>query len=392
MNIDGRIRGTFLGLLGLNLVGLALGIILVSGAGHAAPVAPKPNPVVAQEAPRGLRVPPGFAIEVYTAQVPGARSLALSPDGTLFIGTRHEGKVYAVVDRDGDFQADHVYTLASGLTMPNGVAFRDGDLYVAEVSRVLRFPGIEASLANPPAPTVIAADYPRESAHGWKFIAFGPDGHLYVPVGAPCNICRPDPDTYAVITQLDVTTGEHQVFARGIRNTVGFDWHPRTGELWFTDNGRDWLGDNRPPDELNRAGRPGLHFGYPFCHGRDLADPKFGGQRACQRFTPPALELGAHVAALGMRFYTGEQFPARYRGGIFIAEHGSWNRQIPTGYRVMFVPMQDGEPRSAEVFAAGWLKEGVPTGRPVDLLVMPDGSLLVSDDQGGRVYRIYYAG
>ena len=271
-----------------------------------------------------IRLPPGFDISLH-ARVPGARSLALGDKGTLFVGTRGD-KVYAVSD-------GRLYTLASGLRSPNGVAFKDGALFVAEISRVLRFDDIEARLAAPPRPEVVSEAFPGDTHHGWKFIAFGPDGRLYVPVGAPCNICAPDPDRYAVITRLDVASGKTGVVARGVRNTVGFDWHPATGELWFTDNGRDWLGDDAPPDELNRLAKPGQHFGYPHCHGRAIADPEFGKGRRCADFVPPVQELGAHVASLGMRFYSGKQFPARYRNAVFIAEHGSWTaaRKPATG-------------------------------------------------------------
>jgi glucose/arabinose dehydrogenase len=384
-----RIKG-LIGVAGLALLGLFLSAAYLYR-GYLTPLLPDSSSP--QRALQGLQVPAGFRIELYADSLPGARSLSLSPAGTLFVGTRNQGKVYALVDRDRDYRADRVYTLASHLEMPNGVAFRDGDLYVAEVSRILRFPDIEADLTQPPTPEVISADYPDDRHHGWKFIAFGPDGRLYVPVGAPCNICLADPDRYALITRLDVTSGRHEVFARGVRNTVGFDWHPDTGELWFTDNGRDWLGDDLPPDELNRAPRAGLHFGFPYCHGRDLADPEFGERRSCDDLTPPALALGPHVAALGMRFYRGSQFPEVYRNGLFIAEHGSWNRSVPIGYRVMFVGLDgQGRPRPAEVFVTGWLWDGVASGRPVDLLELPDGSLLVSDDKGGRIYRIVYKG
>jgi len=340
-----------------------------------------------------LQLPAGFRIHIYVDELPGARSLALSPGGILFVGTRAEGRVYAVEDTDADFRGDRVHVLASGLNMPNGVAFHAGDLYVAEVSRVLRYARIEQNLAHPPQPEVVTADYPDAAHHGWKFIAFGPDDWLYVPVGAPCNVCLPGTDSYATITRLDPRNGTREIFARGVRNSVGFDWDPDTGSLWFTDNGRDWLGDDSPPDELNRAPRAGLHFGFPYCHGNDIADPEFGSERNCADLTPPVLELGPHVAALGMRFYRGRQFPEHYRGGIFIAEHGSWNRRVPLGYRVMFVAVRDNIPHSYEVFAEGWLRDdGLAAGRPVDVLEMPDGSLLVSDDKGGRIYRIYYAG
>jgi glucose/arabinose dehydrogenase len=349
-----------------------------------------PYPASAKTSLDRLSVPPGFGIEIYSTDVPGARSLALSAKGTLFVGTRGEGKVYAVLDNDRDFKADRVVVLADGLNMPNGVAIHEGDLYVAEVSRILRFADIEGNLSDPPQPAVIATRYPSDQHHGWKFIGFGPDGKLYVPVGAPCNVCLSEEELYATITRLNPDGSGREIFARGVRNTVGFDWHPQTRELWFTDNGRDWLGENRPPDELNRAPRAGLHFGFPFCHASDLPDPELNRHQPCGTFTPPVLELGPHVAALGMRFYQGAQFPERYRGGIFIAEHGSWNRKVPIGYRVMFVRVQDNEPQSYEVFAQGWLRDGVASGRPVDVLVLPDGSLLVSDDKGGRIYRIAY--
>jgi glucose/arabinose dehydrogenase len=270
--------------------------------------------------------------------------------------------------------------------MPNGVAFLDGSLYVAEIHRVLRYDGIESRLANPPAPALVR-EFPTDRHHGWKFIAFGPDGMLYVPVGAPCNICQPEP-IYAALHRMRPDGSGLETFARGIRNTVGFTWHPDTRELWFTDNGRDMLGDDVPPDELNHAPRPGMDFGYPTCHGRNTSDPQYGRQRPCSATTAPALELGPHVAALGLRFYTGRMFPEKYRKGIFIAEHGSWNRSRKIGYRVMFVPLENGRPAKYEVFAEGWLQGESAWGRPVDVLVMPDGALLVSDDDSGTIYRI----
>jgi glucose/arabinose dehydrogenase len=350
-------------------------------------------PAVARDLPLDtIRLPPGFRINVYADNVPGARSMALGPNGTLFVGTRGEGKVYAVLDRDGNYRADQVITLAAGLNMPNGVAFRGDALYVAEVSRILRYDGIEARLGNPPKPVAINSGFPSDTHHGWKFIRFGPDGLLYVPVGAPCNICEPDPARYAAIFRIRPDGTGLEQFARGVRNTVGFDWDPATGELWFTDNGRDWLGNDRPPDELNHAPRAGLHFGYPYCHGREIADPGFGARQSCGKSTPPVVELGPHVAALGMRFYTGNQFPAEYRGQIFIAEHGSWNRFPPSGYRITLVRLQDNRPASSEVFADGWLQGLIAWGRPVDVQVMPDGALLVSDDKAGAIYRISYLG
>ena len=337
-----------------------------------------------------IEMPPGFKINLYADNVPGARSLALSPSGVLFVGTRQAGRVYAVVDQDRDMRADRIAVIADGLDLPNGVALWDGDLYVAEVHRILRYPQIETRLNAPPKPEVVFDGFPKDRHHGWKFIRFGPDGRLYVPIGAPCNVCRREEALYATITRLNRDGGEFEIFANGVRNSVGFDWHPQTGELWFTDNGRDWLGDDQPPDELNRAPIQGLHFGFPFCHGGVLADPEFGGDQSCSQFTAPAAQLGAHVAALGMRFYTGRMFPESYKNQILIAEHGSWNRSRKIGYRVTLVRLQGNRVSSYEPFAQGWLIEDNAWGRPVDLEIMADGSVLVSDDQNGAIYRISY--
>src|SRR3989344_661900 len=321
-----------------------------------------------------ITLPEGFSIDIY-AKVPGARSLALSDKGTLFVGTREGGRVYAVLDEDGDKKGEKVIVIASGLTMPNGVALKDGDLYVAEVSRVIKFDDIENNLNNA-SYEIINDQFPSDLLHGLKFIRFGPDGKLYVPVGAPCNICnRGDP--YAGISRMNPDGKNLEMYARGIRNTVGFDWDPATGELWFTDNGRDLMGEDIPPDELNHAPVQGMSFGYPYCHGKEIQDPEFT-KRGCEEFTAPALELGPHVASLGMRFYTGDMFPEEYKGGIFIAEHGSWNRKVPIGYRVMFVKLQDNAPASYDVFAEGWLQGEETIGRPVDIQQMPDSSILVS--------------
>ncbi len=339
-----------------------------------------------------IRLPDGFSISLYASHVPNARSLALGEGGTVFVGTRSEGSVYALVDGDADHKAEKVVRLADGLFAPNGVAFRDGALYVAEIHRILRFDDIEARLDNPPQPVVVNGGLPTDRWHGWKFIGFGPDGKLYVPVGAPCNVCTRADERYASLLRMNADGSEVEVFARGIRNTVGFDWHPHTKELWFTDNGRDNLGDDVPPDELNRAPQAGLHFGFPYCHAGRIPDPEFGRSRPCGDFTGTAQELGPHVAAVGMRFYTGTMFPAAYRNQIFIAEHGSWNRSDPIGYRISLVRLKDNAPISYEVFAQGWLQGRSAWGRPADVLVMPDGALLVSDDRADVVYRISYEG
>lgn len=339
-----------------------------------------------------IKLPPGFSIDYYAQNVEGARSMALSPNGTLFVGSRDAGKVYAILDRNNDSKADDVLVIAQGLDMPNGVAFRNGSLYVAEVSRVIRYDNIEATLENPPAPVVVNDKFPSDHTHGWKYIKFGPDGKLYVPVGMPCNICNKEgeDDRYGTIMRMEPDGSQLEIFARGIRNTVGFAWHPETGELWFTDNGRDWLGDDVPPDELNRAPHIGMHFGFPFCHAGDIPDPEFGSLRNCSEFTPPEMKLGPHVAPLGMTFYTGTMFPEEYKNQIFIAEHGSWNRKIPIGYRVSLVRLENGKAVSYEPFADGWLQGLAAWGRPVDVLVMPDGALLVSDDKNNAIYRISY--
>ena len=336
-----------------------------------------------------IKLPPGFTIDIYADGVNNARQMALSPSGTLFVGSRSAGNVYAVVDANKDHRADRVVTIASGLNMPSGVAFRDGSLYVAEVSRVIRFDRIESQIDKPPAPVVVNDTLPTERHHGWKFIAFGPDGLLYVPIGAPCNICEVK-DPHGTIARMKPDGGGFEVFARGVRNSVGFDWEPRGRALWFTDNGRDMLGDDVPNDELNRAPKPGLHFGYPFCHAGAIKDPEFGDRRACSEFEPPAQKLGPHVAAIGMRFYSGRMFPEKYRNQIFIAEHGSWNRSTPIGYRISLVTVDNGTATGYEPFAEGWLQGAKPWGRPADVLVMPDGALLVADDQADAIYRIAF--
>lgn len=339
-----------------------------------------------------IKLPPGFVIEL-VARVPYARAMTWGDKGTLFVGSS-QGSVSAVTFASPNAQgATTVRTIASGLRDPAGVAFHNGALYVSAVNRIVRFDDIEQHLASPPQSVLVTDKFPSDGHHGRKFIAFGPDGKLYVPVGAPCNICEPDPNQYTNLQRMNPDGSQREVVARGIRNTVGFDWDPRTKELWFTDNGRDMLGDDAPPDELNHLTTVGQHFGYPYCHGGTIADPEFGARRACREFVAPARNLGPHVASLGMRFYTGTQFPAAYRNQIFIAEHGSWNRSRKSGYRVTLVRLDaSGQGASYETFAEGWLQGESVWGRPADVLVAPDGSLLVSDDYAGAIYRIRYRG
>ncbi|MFH0710188.1 MAG: sorbosone dehydrogenase family protein [Pseudomonadota bacterium] len=338
-----------------------------------------------------IKLPPGFHIDLYARNVDGARSLAIGEGGTVFVGSRAEGKVYALQDTDGDFRADRRYVIAHGLNSPNGVAFRNKALYVSEINRILRFDAIENRLDNPPQPVVVSDSFPSNPHHGWKFIRFGPDGYLYVPVGAPCNVCEQDDPRYASIMRMRPDGTGLEIFAHGVRNTVGFDWHPKNGTLFFTDNGRDWMGNNTPGDELNMALKKGMHFGFPYCHAGRFADSEFGKKKKCADFTPPVRELDPHVAALGMRFYTGSQFPPAYLDQILVAEHGSWNRIPPIGYRITLVRFFENAKPSYTIFAQGWHKGITSWGRPVDLLILPDGSLLVSDDKANAIYRIRYS-
>jgi glucose/arabinose dehydrogenase len=339
-----------------------------------------------------LKAPAGFKVEVWAEGAPGARSMAQGDKGTVFVGTRQLKDVYAIVDRGGKRE---VKTLLKGLDSPNGIAFRRGTLYVAERHRITRYDGIENRLDNPPEAKVVVdgLDPQNQPGHFWKFLALGPDGKLYYNVGAPGNIVMP---AYfqAAISRVDPRTGVIENYAQGVRNSVGFDWHPQTRQLWFTNHGRDWLGDESPNDTLHVATRKGQHFGYPYCHQGDTLDPEFGKNRDCKEFTPPTLKLGPHIAPIGMRFYTGKMFPAEYQNNIFIAMRGSWNRTIKHGYNVTRVSFDaDGKPKM-EPFLTGFLtdeKADPPMwGRPNDVMVMRDGSLLVSDDQNGVIYRVSY--
>lgn len=343
-----------------------------------------------------LTLPANFKIDVWAADIPNARSMAISDNGIVFVGNRQENNVYAVVDENNDGKADFKYILAEDLRMPNGVAYRDGDLYVAEVNRILRFKDIENTLNNP-SYEVIYEEYPEEGHHGWKFIAFGPDGLLYVPVGAPCNICESENPIFASITRIDVKSANPQpeIFAHGVRNSVGFDWHPTTGDLWFTDNGRDMMGDDIPNCELNRATTAGQHFGYPYWHEGSVKDPDFGSKgKAQDQYVAPAAKLGAHTAPLGMRFYEGEMFPQSYKNQVIVAKHGSWNRTKKSGYVVAVEKVgSDSKVNGEEIFISGWLNEATQEawGRPVDVQELPDGSLLVSDDMANVIYRVSYS-
>jgi glucose/arabinose dehydrogenase len=336
-----------------------------------------------------LKAPKGFKIEVYASGIANARSLRLGDKGTLFVGNRVLDKVYAVVDKDGKRD---VKVIASGMDRPNGLAFHNGTLYIAEGTKISKLEKIEDTLDNPGKPVVISSDFPNHQSHGWKFIGIGPDNKLYVNVGAPCNICIP-PETNAQIRRLNLDGSGMEVVARGVRNSVGFDWHPVSKELYFTDNGRDWLSEDLPHDELNRVSKAGQHFGYPYCHQGNLADSEYGWGRSCNEFVAPVALLGPHSAALGMRFYTGNMFPGDYKNAIFVARHGSWNKSTKVGGDIIVVKLnKDGTVRSWEPFITGFLQDNNYIGRPVDLAVMKDGSLLISDDYAGAVYRVSYGG
>ena len=362
---------------------------------------PVTSGLLGAQSPNQWVVPPGFHVSVFADSVQNAREMALGPRGTVFVGSMFAGKVYAIVDRNGDYKADRVVVIASGLNQPNGVALHNGALYVATNSRILRFDDIERHLDAPPAPVVVRDSLPNPSAgHTWKFIAFGPDNLLYMSAGAPCNVCL-SPPMVSTILRMKPDGSNLEVFAEGVRNSVGFDWHPQTHELWFTDNGRDMMGDDVPNDELNVAWKRGMHFGFPFCHQGDVPDPEFGKQRSCSTTEPPVQKLGAHVAALGITFYTGNMFPASYKNAVIIAEHGSWNRSTPSGYRVMVARTDGRRVTSYEPLLEGFLPStgSVPggrgagraaLGRPVDVQQMPDGSILISDDTGNRILRVTY--
>ena len=342
--------------------------------------------------PDKLKLPPGFKVEVWVDGVPEARSLALGDKGTVFVSNRNLTNVYAVVDRNGKREVKKILT---GLKSPNGVAFDKGTLYVAERHRITRYDGIEDRLDNPPEAKVVIdnLDPSSQAGHFWKYLAMGPDGWLYFNIGAPGNIVMPTYDQ-ASINRVDPKTGKMETFARGVRNSVGFDWHPKSKELWATNHARDWINDDLPHDTLHRISRKGMHFGYPWCHQGDFADPDFGASRSCDEFDKPALKLGAHIAPLGMKFYTGKMFPAEYQNSMFIAMHGSWNRSTKQGYNVMRVAVDAKGNAKLMPFLDGFLSDakGDPPmwGRPVDLLQLKDGSMLVSDDYNGVIYRVSY--
>ena len=334
-----------------------------------------------------IKLPQGFSIEVYAEGVENARQMVRGTQGTVFVGSRRAGKLWAVTDSDGDQRAESVRLIDEGLDLPSGLEFLDGSLYVGALDKVLRYDNIEMLLDSPPEPVVVTDELPDKTHHGWKYLRFGPDGKLYIPVGAPCNIC--DDQGFGEIRRMNPDGSGMETYARGVRNSVGLAFHPENGQLWFTDNGRDRLGDDLPADELNHAPQAGLHFGFPYCHQGDLLDEQFGKGKSCDDYTPPVAKLDPHGAALGLAFYTGDMFPEEFKNRLFITQHGSWNRSEKIGYQVRVLEVQaDGRVLNNKVFASGWLQNEEAWGRPNDVLVMPDGALLVSDDQANVIYRI----
>ena len=345
-----------------------------------------------------VQLPPGFDISLYAEGMTNPRQMVIGDKGTLFVGSRISKNVYAIVDSDGDFKGDQLYTIMNENTvfsdgtkpvMPSELAFKDGSLYVAAVSHILRFDDFESKLDSPGVPTIVTSAFPTAKHHGWKSIEFGPDGKLYVPVGAPCNTC-PEKDNIMLISRMDPDGSNIEVVARGVRNTVGFDWHPKTGDLWFTDNGVDGLGDDMPADELNRVSYVGEHFGFPYVHQGDPPDQRYGRDKSVNDYTAPAQKLVSHAGALGLLFYTGKMFPEEYKDLIFIAEHGSWNSSKKHGYRIMTVREVDGKGVEYKPFASGFMENEQAWGRPCDIILMDDGSMLMSDTETGAVYRITY--
>ena len=368
------------------------------------PVLDKSYPMASEfdELLKKISLPDGFKIDVYASGVENARSMTISPSGTVFVGNRKADNVFALIDSDKDGKVDKKYLITDKLTnMPNGVVFHNGNLYVAEVNKIWLFEDVEKNLQKidavgyyPEEPILISDKFPSDKHHGWKYISIGPDNKLYVPVGAPCNICESKDEIYSTITRMDLDGKNQEIYARGVRNTVGFTWHPETGEMWFTDNGRDMLGDNYPPCELNRVQVPNKHYGYPYCHGGDISDPEFGSKYPCDDFVKPVQNLGPHVAPLGLKFYDGNMFPDEYKGDIFIAEHGSWNRTKKIGYRISRVKIENNKSLGYEPFIYGWLEKDKNDawGRPVDIVFLEDGSMLISDDYANVIYRVTYEG
>ncbi len=334
-----------------------------------------------------IKLPPGFLIQVW-ATIPDAKSLAIGKQGTVFVSSKATGSIYAISQSDS--KEKQIRIIANGLKSPSGIAYYDGALYVTALNRIFRFDQIENNLDHINEPVTIYENLPKESFHSTRYMALGPDNLLYITIGAPCDACEADPMQYALIARINPNGNNFEIYAQGVRNSLGLDWHPQTNQLWFSDIGRDWMGEDIPPDELNQATAQGLHFGFPYCHANNILDPKFGAKRGCNKSQPPIAELEPHVSPQGIKFYSGRMFPPQYHDQLFIAEHGSWNRRSPVGFRLQHFQIEKNQLVKKEIFAEGWFIDQKAWGRPTDLLVMPDGALLVSDDLAGVIYRISY--
>ena len=371
----------------LKLLGCVVAAVVAASCGPALPVS---GPVDLSR----IRLPDGFRISLYAAELPGARLMAFSPSGVLLVSLTGEGRIVALTGPEGGVRASHRYTLAEGLDRPHGLAFHGQDLYVAETGRVLRFPDAERALRegrsiDAAGAEVVIAGLPRGGNHFSRTIVFGPEGNLFVSVGSSCNVCVEEDERRGAVLRFPSGGGEGEIYASGLRNAVGLRLNPLDQKLWVTENSRDWLGDHLPPEEINVIAEPG-DYGWPYCYGNNVPDPEYGDAEHCRETISPALELPAHNAPLGLDFYQEGNFPAEYRGDVFLALHGSWNRSIPDGYKVVRVRVENGKPLRAEDFAAGWLRGRRAWGRPVDVLSGSDGALYVSDDRAGAVYRITY--
>ncbi len=336
-----------------------------------------------------LITPSGFNVDFYIQGIDNPRQMALSESGVIFVGSRRAGNVYAILDKNGDGKAETRWLVAEHLSQPSGLAYKDGDLYVADIGTIYRYKDILNHL-DKPVKEVFFDELPDDMHHGWKFIRFSPDGHLIIPVGAPCNICEAPTKQHNRILSLDVNSKKLTVVAEGVRNSVGFDFHPQTAELWFSDNGRDMMGDDIPPDEINRVSQMGSHFGYPYVHGGDIKDPEFGQGKDPANYVQPELKLGAHVAPLGIEFYNGKSFPSQYHNQLFVTEHGSWNRSKKVGYKVAVATIENNNIVNYTPVISGFMKDEETFGRPAAILELPDGSLLISDDYANVIYRLTY--
>lgn len=381
-------RGCIIGLIGLSIVVIVAALILYQAVSSRVNL----NPTLGPGEEINVQLPPGFRANIFASGLDNPRFIAFGPDGVLYAAERERDRIVALPDRDGNGQADEVRVFAAGLNQPHSLVFHEGAWYVGVPTGVIRLMDSDGD-GQADEREILIDDYPTSGAHTTRTVEFLPDGRMVVSVGSSCNVCLEEDPRRAAVLVYDgpQATGE-RIFASGLRNAVGLDIHPETGELWATNNGRDFMGDDLPPETVYIV-RDDVDYGWPGCHSGNIIDPEFGGPDACQDVGQPVVQMQAHSAPLGLTFYDGEAFPDEYQGDLFIAFHGSWNRSVPTGYKVVRLPLQGNQPAGpVEDFAVGWLDEetGEASGRPVGLAVGPDGALFVSDDKGGFIYRIIY--